>query len=504
MLALWLLAVALFLPAVAAGQTQPPPGPGQPVTPGQPTTPGQVLPPGQPVVPGPIQLKSPSGEVLAIVNPRTPPPPTISSAPDVVIPLPTPDTPRPEKIFQFLPSVSLVEEYSDNFNQTKDDKVSNYRTGISPGLLLLVRHPFLNGQLGYTPLAFYDSSDERADVNHLFNGTLTWEVVPRFRLTVSDSFTDSDQPAQADRLNLRTGRERFTSNGASILGEYIFEPFTAQAYYRNSYFKSERDTTLTHTPGASLSMAFAQINIVTLGYEYLDTKTTVDDPNATTSSSFFTGPTQDSKTTGHQVTATYSREISRSLTAGITGAYATRDEETETRRNFTRENVSLFANYALPEKLVLRSNIGVARVEGDTASGRPLVTTNSDLTYYLGPAFFGLRVEQGFSETFGTGENFGVVETRAFGASFGYRFTPLLSMLVTGTYRENKNTGEGGGQTNTSDDEKTTSVTANITYQIFRWLAATVDYTYTHQKSSDSSGGYTENRVRAALTASFY
>jgi hypothetical protein len=77
-------------------------------------------------------------------------------------------------------------------------------------------------------------------------------------------------------------------------------------------------------------------------------------------------------------------------------------------------------------------------------------------------------------------------------------------MLVSGAYRENKTTGEGGGQTSTNDDEKTTTVTANITYQIFRWLAATLDYTYTHQKSSDSSGGYTENRLRAALTASFY
>ena len=497
MLALWLLAVAVLFPAVAVAQTS------TPQTPGQPTTPGQVIPPGQPVVPGPIVPKSPA-EAQIIVNPRTPPPPTISSAPEVVIPIPPPDTTRPVRLFEFRPTLTLSEEYSDNFNQTPDNRISNYRTGISPGLLLLVRHPFLNGQAAYTPLAFYDSSDDRADVNHAFAGSLTWDVVPRFQLTVSDSFNNSDQAGAADRLNLRRGRERFTTNGASITGTYTFEPFLAQAYYRNTYFTSDRDTTTTHAPGASISMALAQINTVTLGYEYLDTKTTVDDPSTTNSSTFFGGPTEDSRTTGHQVTATYSREISRVLTAGLTGTYATREQETTTRMNFTRESIALFSNYVLPERLIIRSSLGVARVEGDTASGRPLVTTDSSLTYYRGPATLSLRVEQGFSETFGTGENFGVVETKGFTASFGYRFTPLLSALVSGTYRENKSTGEGGGQTTSGQDEKSVSATANLTYQIFRWLAATLDYTYTHTNSADASGSYTENRIRAALSASFY
>src|SRR5262245_7419030 len=121
-------------------------------------------------------------------------------------------------------------------------------------------------------------------------------------------------------------------------------------------------------------MVLTQINTVMLGYEYLDTKTTVDDSSATgNTSTFFNGPTQNSRTTGHQVTATYTRDVQKNLTAGLTGAYATRDEETDTRRNFTRESVSLFGNYVLPETLILRSSIGVARVEGDTGSGRPLV-----------------------------------------------------------------------------------------------------------------------------------
>ena len=44
----------------------------------------------------------------------------------------------------------------------------------------------------------------------------------------------------------------------------------------------------------------------------------------------------------------------------------------------------------------------------------------------------------------------------------------------------------------------------NLTYQIFRWLSATLDYTYTDTQSSEAGAGYVENRVRAALNASFY
>ena len=63
----------------------------------------------------------------------------------------------------------------------------------------------------------------------------------------------------------------------------------------------------------------------------------------------------------------------------------------------------------------------------------------------------GLKIERGFSEAFGQGQNFGVVETSSISGSVAYKFTPLLSGLITGGYRENKFTGEGGGQPGRND-----------------------------------------------------
>jgi hypothetical protein len=196
--------------------------------------------------------------------------------------------------------------------------------------------------------------------------------------------------------------------------------------------------------------------------------------------------------------------VSRLLTAGVTAVYALREQDRSTdTTDFTRKSVSVFTNYVLPERLVIRGNIGVAQLDGDTSGDRVRLITNSDLSYYLGRAVFGLRVERGFSETFEQGQNFGVVETSAVSGSVRYEFTPLLSALVSGTYRENKFTGEGGGSQAGRDDE-TVIARANLTYQIFRWLSATLDYTHTDTKSSDALASYLENRVRLALTASFY
>ena len=97
------------------------------------------------------------------------------------------------------------------------------------------------------------------------------------------------------------------------------------------------------------------------------------------------------------------------------------------------------------------------------------------------------------------------METASVSGSAGYKFTPYLSAFISGTYRKNKFRGDGGGgNTQSGQDDKTVSATANVTYQILRWLTATVDYTYTDRRSSDPLASYVENRVRGALNASFY
>jgi uncharacterized protein (PEP-CTERM system associated) len=153
----------------------------------------------------------------------------------------------------------------------------------------------------------------------------------------------------------------------------------------------------------------------------------------------------------------------------------------------------------------VRGNIGLAQLSSPGSPARLLLTSNSDIAYYLGPAVLGLKVERGFSESFAQGQNFGVVETSGVSGSLSYRFSPLVTGSATGGYRENKFTGLGGGGQAGREDQ-TVTVTANLSYQISRGLTATVDYTYLHTKSSGPAvpPGFVEDRIRAALNAVLY
>ena len=267
---------------------------------------------------GQAPIVPPSPAAPIVIDPRTPPPPTIPSGPEPVVPIPVPETGRPAKTFDIRPSIGVSEEYSDNFNQTPTNKVSNFRSAVIPGLLVLVDLGLLTGQAAYYPTVFYDSSLDKADVNHAFSGQLTWQALPRLKLSASEVFTQGDEPSQADRLSLRTGRQQFTSNLLSLTGDYVFDPYAVKGYYHLSTFSSGGELTATQTPGANASFTFLKSNRLTLGYEYLDSRTTSDIPG------------NDSTITGHQVTGTVSRDVTRDLTAGITAVYAVREEQTAT------------------------------------------------------------------------------------------------------------------------------------------------------------------------------
>ena len=468
----WLAVVLLIVPGVAAGQA--------PIDPAVPT----VWPP-------------------LNISPHTPPPPTIPSAPEVAAPLPPPPTSRPVKTFDFQPSLAVSEEYSDNFNRSSQTPVSNVRSMLSPSLRVRLDTGFLTGQATYTLSAFHDSSRDQSGLHHLFVGDLAWEVTPRWKLTAADSLTKSDNPIQADRLNLRLARQEFTSNLLSLGSAYSLDLVDTTQYYRLATFTSNQSSTTSHTLGATGSVTLGRIHTVTLGYEYLDSETTVD---RTASVTFF-GPTADSTTIGHQVTASVSRDLTKDMTAGISTAYAVREQTVASgRTHFARWNVSLFNNYVVPDKLILRSNIGIAQLDGAGATGRPLLTSNSDITYYLGPLVLGLLVDRGFAETFAQGQNFGVVETSGISGSLAYHYSPLLTGRLGAGYRENSFTGLGAsGQTRR--DDKTVTANANVSYQVLRWLAATLDYVYTRTESSPAQSGFNgfvEHRVRAGLNATLY
>lgn len=412
------------------------------------------------------------------------PPP--ASIPSTAAPAFPPPAIPPAATFDLRPSVSLSEEYTDNFNLAPRDRRENFRTSVSPGATLLINGAFTKGQINYRLSGSHDSSTDDTSLFHSLLGQVSWEATPRLRLTASDVLTRSDEPAQADVLSLRRERRTFTHNTFSLNSDYRIANIGTRGFYRLATFFAEGgQDTISHTIGASSSTAIYQTNTVSLGYEYLQSETSGG-----------------SDISGHQVTASLARQLSALASAGVSGSYALRtvtrdDSETDS----ATWNISLFSAYSVPGKWSLNGSIGFSRLESDPGMDRTSVSTVTSLSYRFARATAIVSVDQGFSQTFAEGENFGVVETRGVRGSLAYPLTPFISGNASAFFRQNEFTGIGGGQAERTDDRWGASISFAI--QLLRWLSMELEYAHTEASSSVPRGGFMENRARASLNAAF-
>src|SRR5438445_2396866 len=375
-------------------------------------------------------------------NLRTPPPQTIPSAPRTEFPVPVPAARRPVQLFDFHPLIGVSEEYTDNFNRTVTNRQDNFRSMLSPGMNVLMDAGFLTGQATYTISGFYDTAVDEPGYFNRFAGRLSWEATPRLKLNVRGLVSQNDEPSQADSLGLRQERRKFTTSNASLGADWnVSGNVTASPYYRFINFSDESGLqTTTQSVGTNVSTSIYQIHTLTVGYEYLTSTTLHATPG--------TG-IGDSDLHGHQFRASFSRDISQRMTAGISGGYGFRtgDERgPDAETNFRLWNVSLFDNYVLPNRIEIRVNIGVSKLSSESD---PIVSTSSSLSYWFGEAVATVAVVSGLSETFAGGLNQGVVKTTGATGSFTYPFTPSFRGLARVAYHQNEFTGIGVAATTT-------------------------------------------------------
>jgi len=400
------------------------------------------------------------------------------------------------------------EEFSDNFSLSSTERIQNFRSILSPGVIVDINSAFTKGHIQYSLNLTHDSSSDEQTVNlfHTFVGRMNWEATPLLRFSVGDAFSRTDEPTQADRLSLRRERRTFSQNTFLASCDYLIDRVSTSANYRLSTFLGEdRDRTTAHTIGLSAGTSLYGTNTVSLGYEYL--KSTTERRTVSTTDTLAAGATD---ITGHRLTASFSRQLSSLLSAGITGGYSIRNTDQGgstgagvggTSDNFTVWNVSVFNSYTTPV-LSLSGSLGYSQSTSDSGRGDSAVTSTTALSYRFARAVATLSIDSGFSETFAEGDNVGLVQTRGIVASLLYPITSAVTGTVSGYYRDNTGVGSSGGTA--------TTVGANLSLNVrlTNWLGLLLDYAYIETSSSKGSGvgglggnDYTENRARVSLNA---
>ena len=467
--------VALLILSVAVGEAtaqpvqQAPAGPTSPRAPGAP----EPIPPTDPLY-------------------RTPAPAMIPSAPAPGYRLFDPPT-RPGATYELHYSLGVSEEYSDNFNLSKTDKESNFRTVISPGATLLINGARTRGRLSFTPSLAYDSSNSDTNLFLAFNGTVVWEVTPVFTLTAANTLSLSDDYLTAGTLSLRREREKYISNIFSLYGDYRRDTLSVSPYYvLSTFFDEGGDDTVTHSVGATISKAFLIRNTATVGYEYLYSDTSDDGEDIS----------------GNQVTLSLAHQLNVETTVGVSGSYAHRSVSgggLPGSDEYYIVTVSVFGSYTVRGIWSASASTGYSWLKANDVS--PRVPTESEslpfvsaqVSYFALPrTVLTVTGYSGFSESFSRGENFGVVQTYGVTGTASYAVTPLVGAFASAYWNTSEETGVAGGSI--GDPEETYVVNAGLSYQALRWLSLGLTYTYTHALGDD---GFTENRVTATATASF-
>jgi hypothetical protein len=418
----------------------------------------------------------------------------------------------PGATFEYHSSLTLSEEYNDNFNVTTSSqgKQSNWRTTLSPGSTILFNGAKTHGSITASTGLTYDSSTSTDSYNVYPNlsASVQHQFTPRLSLTLTDTFNRNDNPTTVDSSGLRQQRQTYISNtfGASV--NWLIDLLQTQYYYRNSYFSNTGtnnttsssqgnstpntnqgdSTTTSQIFGLSASTRLGALNTVTAGYEY-----SISEPNGN----------QGSTSYGNLFTASLSHQLGTYASAGIQGSYAT-----QTLDDVKIWNGSVFGTYGLPSGFSFSGSVGYSIVDSDVVSNQSGWSGNGQVTYAHARGSMGLGVFQDYRTTYQggqlgqspvdlSGQNFGIVQTTGVTANFSYRLGPIINSFMNASYIRNSNTGIGNDKSSPNQDYFT--VTGGLTWPMLRWLSMSLLGSHVQYNHPDR----TVNTATLSVTAGF-
>ena len=496
--------LAIFLGGPASGQESS----GQP-SPSPPS--GQTS---QPSASGGEKAAAPSAPAAPTEPPFVPPVPPPPSQTRVPGPFREPFLAATTTSFELHPSFGVTEEYTDNFTLSSGGRTHNFRSSLNSGFSLLINRPRTKGTVSGSISAGHDSVTGAADYHIFptFNASVRHTVDPRLSVTVTDSFTRTDEPSQGDPGGLRRERKLFTSNSFGISADWLLDLIATQSYYRNTLFSGDGDTT-SHVLGFNATTRLGALMSLTGGYEYSLSGTSGGTSSTSTGTTTASRGTS-TESTSHRVLGSLSRQVGQFGSAGVSSSYSMSSTEDTDSRTW---NISVFTAYGLPNGLSLSSSLGYSLLDSDQGGTLSTVSTSTNASYRFVRAAISLGIFQDFRQTAEEGQDFGIVVTRSLTGTFTYPLTPFISTNLRASYSRNEPTGSGNSASSQASTAFTTG--AGLSWQVLRWLSMTLDYTHT-ELSTDNSRTLTsgssstpastgapsdisENRAFLSLSASF-
>jgi len=449
----------LFALPPALGQEAPSP------TPSAPTQEGPAGPPISPA-PGPIgpEVLGPGGPVR-----------TFRFAPVL-------EERGPLRVQAFL---TVEEEFTDNVNQQKDNRKSEFRTSIAPVLAASFERPLATLSFVYAPRYFLPGNrPEDASLDHNLTLRTGWSPSAQVRLSLAEDLTRStDFRDLEDPASRRTGIASFLRNQAFVEAAYNPPQGRAALSYTNVLIENDApgaDNSLTHSLRGDGELTGPRLS---LGGTYTLARGEFD----------IASPYWE-----HTGEARLRRPLSPTASLTLSTGFTHHDEERG--QDFISGRTRVGGTFALGPDGSLDVS-GGAEVFSPR-EGNSTVRPSASVAWTQRFSLFSLsvRYEDGFQLRFQTVDNTGVTASRSVALLLTSLAFRDLTATLSARWTENRfeQTTAAGGPAGTKD--RTWDVDALLRYYILRPLSLTLGYTLTIRTSTTPTAEFVENRIRFGLT----
>jgi len=385
--------------------------------------------------------------------------------------------------------LTVEEEFTDNTNQTRDNRKSEFRTSIAPGFAAGIEGAQTSLNLVYAPRFFFRS--DRFDdpkVDHDLTLRSGWSPSPFVRLSLAEDLVkSSDFRYVQDPGTRRTGTAAYLTNQGTLGAAYTPPNGRIGLSYSNVLQRNDApgaDSSLTHTMRTDGQVTGPRLS---LGGSYALTRGEFD-----ISSPYWE----------HSLDARATRVVTPAVSAVLSGLFTYHDPEKDPNLMVGRVRLGGTGTLGQYGSLGAEVGVGVFAQQNESAKVRPSIL----FTWTQEFAVFSLsaRLQQDYQENFQQVTNTGVTFARSAGlvlTSSGLLFRDLTATLRA-SWGENsfQQTIPGPGGVAAGTVDRTWDLGAEIRYLIVRGLSLVLGYTTTIRTSTDATAEFLENRVRLGLT----
>ncbi len=417
-----------------------------------------------------------------------------------------------ERPGRLLMTVSLTEDYSDNFFYSEHNREDEFRTGVSIGTVYRLEggRSFLS--LANTISADYAARSELSNFGFANLSLNTGYQLPRLSLSLSESFIRSDYLEEVSPPGIQAIRRTVLRNSVSPQVRYDLTPTTAvNLAYTNTIIRNgEEEQAAAETAqtalGNSISHGF------TTGLQHWFTRTL----SSSVSYSFSTVDSEDfGDTQSHTASADLAYRISAKTTTSLQ-AFGTVTNRSAGEPDSRLYGANMGVRRQLTSFLTAFVAIGPVVLEREGRGTRvfPNWQANLDgalpLTRYTTLMF---STAQGIHNTAGDVDDVGLVLSQSANLTLSHSVSrDLHTSLFAGYTRTELLENIGTGESVQGKEVNVWMAGARLSYALTHILSLGLSYRYQHRNSNvpittsdqDRFGSnFDENRVTLSLTAAF-